>query len=126
MRIFVRSLLVVALAAFGVLAWDVWRLQGLRPPADSTFEGFHRAGRRGSMMIDAPGQRLYWVAGPPGTVMPYPEPVVYEFGQTGSLLNWTPGTGDFKGMLLDAPVRRKGTPATVEEARAWIRAAAAR
>ena len=124
MRIFVRTLLVVMLAAFGVLAWDVWQLKGLRPPADPTFEGFLRAGRRGSMLIDPAGERLYWVAGPPGTVLPYPEPVVYEFGRTGALLTWTPGTGDFKGMILDAPVRRKGTPATAEEARAWIRAAA--
>lgn len=121
MRIFVRVLLVVTLAAFGALAWDVWQLQGLRPPADPTFEGFLRAGRRGSMLIDAAGQRLYWVAGPPRTAMPYPEPVVYEFGQTGVLLNWTPGTGDFKGMMLDAPVRRKGAPVGVEEARGWLR-----
>jgi hypothetical protein len=120
-RILVRALLVVALAVFGVLAWDVWQLKGLRPPADPTFEGFVRAGRRGSLRIDAAGQRLYWVAGPPRTVVPYPEPVVYEFGQTGALLNWTPGTGDFKGMILDAPVRPKGAPATEEEARGWLR-----
>jgi hypothetical protein len=121
-KLLVRTFLVVALAVFAVLAWDVWKLKGLRPPADPTFEGFLKAGRRGSLLIDSPGRRLYWVAGPPGTVMPYPEPVVYEFGSSGSLLNWTPGTGDFKGMMLDAPVRRKGTPATVDEARAWLRA----
>jgi subtilisin family serine protease len=88
---------------------------------DPTFDGFLRAGRRGSLMIDAAGGRLYWVAGRPKTLMPYPEPVVYEFGPTGTLLNWTPGTGDFKGMMLEQPVRRKGAAATVEEARAWLR-----
>jgi len=118
----IRGFLVVALAVFVALAWDVWKLKGLRPPADPTFEGFVKEGRRGSLLIDSAGKRLYWVAGPPGTVMPYPEPVVYEFVQTGALLNWTPGTGDFKGMLLDVPVRRRGAPATLDEARAWLRA----
>jgi len=121
MRIVVRTFLVLALAAFAALAWDVWQLKTLRPPADPTFDGFLRAGRQGSLMIDAAGGRLYWVAGRPKTLMPYPEPVVYEFGPTGTLLNWTPGTGDFKGMMLEQPVRRKGAAATVEEARAWLR-----
>jgi hypothetical protein len=120
-KIVARTFLVLALAAFAALAWDVWQLKALRPPADPTFDGFLRAGRKGSLLIDAAGGRLYWVAGPPKTLMPYPEPVVYEFGPAGTLLNWTPGTGDFKGMMLDAPVRRKGTAATVEEARAWLR-----
>ena len=125
MKVLIRGALVVALAVFAVLAWDVWKLKALRPPADQTFEGFLRAGRPvGSLRIDAPTQRLYWVAGPPKTVMPYPEPVVYEFGPAGTLLNWTPGTHDFRGMMLDEPVRSKGKPATVDEARAWISAAA--
>lgn len=125
MKYLIRGSLAVALAVFAVLAWDVWKLKALRPPADQTVEGFVRAGRPlGSLLIDSAGQRLYWIAGPPGTVMPYPEPVVYEFGSSGELLNWTPGTHDFRGMMLDAPVRSKGKPATVDEARAWISAAA--
>jgi hypothetical protein len=120
-KVLIRGALVVALAVFADLAWDVWTHKRLRPPAGQTFDGFVREGRKGTLLIDSAGQRLYWVAGPPGTVMPYPEPVVYEFGPSGALLNWTPGTHDFRGMMLDAPVRSKGKPATLDEARAWLR-----
>lgn len=119
-KFLVRGFLTLVAVLLAVLGWDVWQLRALRPPQDPTFEGFLRAGRRGSLQIDPAGQRLYWAA-KASTVVPYPEPVVYEFGRSGALLNWTPGTDDFKGMILDAPVRRSGKPATVEEARAWLR-----
>lgn len=114
------GLLVLFLVVFGGLAWDVWQLRALRPPGDRTFDGFIRAGREGTLLIDSAGDRLYWSARQK-TIARYSEPVVYEFGRSGALLNWTPGTDDLKGMLLDAPVRRRGAPASVEEARAWLR-----
>lgn len=116
----VRLLLLLLLAAFGILAFDVWQLRALRPPDDRSFEGFVRAGRSGTLLIDAPGDRLYWISAQK-TVVPYSEPVVYEFGRTGELLNWTPGTDDLRGMIVPKPVRRNGTKATLEEARSWLR-----
>jgi hypothetical protein len=121
-KFLLRALLVLVAVALSVLAWDVWQLRRLRPPEDPTFEGFLRDGRVGSLLLDSSGQRLYWMTSA-RTVVQYSEPVVYEFGRSGALLNWTPGTGDFKGMILDAPVQRRGTPATVNEARAWLRPA---
>ena len=104
--------------ALGALAWDVWQLRRLQPPEDRTFEGFVRAGRPGSILIDAPHRRLYWVTAM-RTIVPYAEPAVYEFDRSGALLNWSPGTSE--GMILDEPVRRSGKSATLEEARAWLR-----
>ncbi|MBI3857404.1 MAG: hypothetical protein HY293_17085 [Planctomycetes bacterium] len=120
LRILVRGALILFAAGLGVLAWDVWQLQALRPPADCTFEGFLRSGREGSILIDAAGDRLYWTARPAKTLIRYTDHV-YEFNRAGLLVNWTPGTGDGKGMLADAPVRKRGAPATLEQARAWMR-----
>jgi hypothetical protein len=112
-----RAFLVLAALALGGLAWDVAQLRTLRPPDDRTFEGFVRSGRTGSLLIE--GDRLFWVAPPARTIVPYPEPPVYEFDRSGRLVNWTPQSGE-RGMLVDAPVRRRGSAATLEEARAWL------
>jgi hypothetical protein len=113
-----RAFLVLVALAIGALAWDVWQLRALRPPEDRSFEGFVRAGRQGSLLIDAPHRRLYWVTSMK-TILPYSEPAVYEFDRSGALVNWSPGTSE--GMILDAPVRRSGAPATLGEARAWLK-----
>jgi hypothetical protein len=116
-------LLLVALL-LGLLAWDVWELRALRPPPpeDASFEGFLKAGRRPtSLTLDVAGERLYWTALSARTVAPYSNTPVYEFDRSGRLLNWVP-SGDFgKGMMADVPVRKRGSAATVEEARAWLR-----
>lgn len=116
-----RGFLVLVALVLGVLGWDVWQLRSLRPPEDRTFEGFLRDGRRGEILIDSAGGRLYWVSAFPRTVIRYSQPPVYEFDRSGKLVNWTPGTDDLKGMFLDVPVRRAGRPATEAEARAWLR-----
>jgi hypothetical protein len=119
LRILVRLFLGLAAAALGVLAWDVWQLRTLRPPLDNTFEGFVRAGRNGGLKLDAAGRRIYWVAPAPRTVVKYTEPPVYEFAPSGELLNWDPGNGE--GMMNRTAVRPRGAPATLDEARAWMR-----
>jgi len=113
-------LLFLIVAAAGVLIWDVLQLRALRPPDDRTFDGFLRAGREGALLLDAAADRLYWTAPPRKTVVRYSDHV-YEFDRSGRLINWTPGAGEQKGMILDLPVRKSGKPATVEEARAWMR-----
>lgn len=119
LRFLIRAFLVLAAAAMGVLAWDVWQLRLLRPPVDDRFEGFVSAGRTGSLSLDAPGGRLYWSAPPVRTVMRYSGHPIFEFERTGRLVNWTPG-GDVKGMKVDVPVVARGTPVTLEGARAWM------
>jgi hypothetical protein len=119
-RLFRIFLLLIAVA-FGALAWDIWQLRALRPPDDRTFDGFVRAGRQGTLQIDDAANRLYWTAPPRRTVVPYADHV-YEFDRQGLLVNWTPGAEEQKGMLLDRPVRRNGKPASVDEARSWLRA----
>jgi len=120
MKRFFQVLLVLAAVALGALAWDVVQLRRLRPPDDRTFEGFVRDGRRGSLLIDRGADRLYWTAPPHRTIARYSDHV-YEFDRSGQLVNWTPGADELKGMILDRPVRRSGQPATVDEARAWMR-----
>jgi len=123
----VKGILKVVLAlvvlGLGVLAWDVWQLRTLRPPAERTFEGFLRAGRapRG-LRIDPVVARLYWIHGPAPTLVRYSRPVVYAFNPKGDLVDWTPGTDDFKGMISGAPVVQAGPDVTLEQARAWLRA----
>lgn len=118
-RWIIRAFLVLAAVAFGILAWDVWQLRLLRPPVDDRFEAFVRAGRTGSLSLDAPGGRLYWSAPPVRTVLRYSGHPVFVFDRAGNLVNWTPG-GDVKGMKVDVPISVRGAPATVEEARAWM------
>ena len=113
-----RGLLVLLALGLGALAWDVWQLRGLRPPDDRSFEGFVRAGRQGTFRVDREGGRVYWIAPPARTVVRFSEPPAYEFDRTGILVNWTPGPE--KGMILDTPVRVRGTPATLDEARTWL------
>ena len=119
LRLLFRGALILVALFLGGLGWDVWQLRSLRPPQDSSFEGFLSDGRKGALMIDAAADRLYWVAPPARTIVRSSEPPVYEFNRAGALVNWTPGNE--KGMILDAPIRRRGTPATVDEARAWLR-----
>lgn len=119
LRLLFRGALVLVALFLGGLAWDVRQLRALRPPQDSSFDGFVRDGRKGTLTIDSSGERLYWVAPWAKTIARSSEPPVYEFDRRGALVNWTPG--DEKGMILDAPIRRRGTPATVDEARAWLR-----
>ena len=99
-----RGFLILVALLLGVLAWDVWQIHGLRPPDDSSFEGFIRCGRSGSWLVDDAGKRIYLISAPAKTIVRFADPPVYEFDPQGLLLNWTPGTGDFKGMMLDAPV----------------------
>ncbi len=117
-RLFQGFLLLVMLV-LGTLAWDVWQLRALRPPDDRTFEGFVREGRRGTFRIEA--ERLYWTAPPAKTLIPYPDPPVYEFDRSGALVNWTPGTQGHMGMILEVPVRPRGKAAGLDEARAWLK-----
>ena len=121
MKHFLRAIFVLVVLALAALGWDVWQVRALQPPSDRSFEGFVIAGRQGSFLIDAPGERLYWVAPPPKTLMSYPEPPVYEFNRSGELMNWTPGTEDHRGMLGSVPVLRQGVPAGLNEVRAWLR-----
>ena len=121
LKLLARGLLLLVALILGVLGWDVVQLRRLRPPDDRTFEGFLRNDRQGSLLIDHSGDRLYWIAPAARTVVRVAEPPVYEFDRSGRLVNWTPGTGDQKGMISDTPVQRRGAPATVEEARAWLR-----
>lgn len=121
LRLLFRAGLLLVALALGGLAWDVWQLRGLQPPEDRTFEGFLRSGRQGSFLIDTPGDRLYWVAPPTKTLVRSPEPPVYAFNRAGLLVDWTPGTADQKGMMSDTPVRRRGAPAGLADARAWFR-----
>ena len=114
------ALLIVILAVLAALAWDVAQLRALRPPDDRTFDGFVRDGRQGTLFLDAAADRLYWTAPPRRTFVKYSDHL-YEFDRTGQLVNWTPGADEQKGMILDRPVRRSGRPATVEEARAWLK-----
>lgn len=117
-----KIVLALIVLGLGLLAWDVWQLRGLRPPADRTFEGFLRAGRTPkSLRMDPVVGRLYWLHGAAPTLVPYSQPVVYAFDRRGDLVDWTPGTGDFKGMISGAPVVRAGPELTLEEARAWLR-----
>jgi hypothetical protein len=118
-RLLVVVLLVIAAVA-GALLWDVCQLRALRPPDDRTFEGFVRDGREGTLLIDRSRDRLYWTAPPRRTIVRYADHV-YEFDRSGGLVNWTPGDNALKGMILDRPVVRGGTSATVDEARAWMR-----
>jgi hypothetical protein len=120
MKRFLAFVLVLVLGVLGVLAWDVGQLRALRPPDDPTFEGFVRDGRQGTLLLDGAGDRLYWTAPPRKTIVSYSDHV-YEFDGSGHLVNWTPGTDELKGMMLDRPVRKSGKPVTVEAARAWIR-----
>ncbi len=120
LRILFRAFLLVVALALGALAWDVWQLRALRPPEDRSFEGFVRSGRKGTFLIDEAAGRLYWVAPPTPTVVPCHEPPVYEFDRSGALVDWTPGTADRKGMILERPVTRSGSPATLVEARRWL------
>jgi hypothetical protein len=113
-------LLLVVLVLGGGLTWDVLQLRALRPPEDRTFEGFVRAGRLGLLELDPAGGRLYWTAPPRRTFVKYSDHV-YEFDRSGRLVNWTPSAEEQKGMILDQPVRKSGTPATLEAARAWMR-----
>ncbi len=113
-----RGFLILLALGLGVLAWDVWQLRGLRPPDERTFEGFVRAGRQGTLHLDREGGRLYWIAPPARTVVRFSDPPTYVFDRSGRLIEWTPGPE--KGMLQSTPVRARGTPATVEEARAWL------
>jgi hypothetical protein len=119
LRLFIRGGLFLAALLLGALAWDVWQLRAMKPPPDRSFEGFVREGRQGSLLIDTAGERLYWIAPRPGMIVRNPAPPVYEFDRSGQLLNWTPGTE--KGMILDVPVRRRGAPAGMDQARAWLR-----
>lgn len=116
------GVVVVLIVAFlGVTTWDAWKLRQLRPPEDQSFEGFLRAGRKSHFfLINGEKERLYWVTWQ-NTIVPYSEPVVYEFDRSGKLLNWTPGTDNFEGMMVRQPVRKGGAMATIDEARAWIR-----
>lgn len=118
-RLAVALVVVVGLVA-GALLWDVCQLRALRPPEDRSFEGFVRDGREGSLLVDRTRDRLYWTAPPRRTLVKYADHV-YEFDRSGRLVNWTPGDNALKGMILDRPVVRGGTSATVDEARAWIR-----
>lgn len=113
-------LLLVVLLVGGGLTWDVLQLRALRPPEDRTFEGFIRAGRVGLLELDPAAGRLYWTAPPRRTFVKYSDHV-YEFDRSGRLVNWTPGAEEQKGMMLDQPVRKSGTPATLEAVRAWMR-----
>ncbi len=121
MKWFFRSFLVLVALLLGVLAWDVWQIRGLRPPDDSTFEGFIRSGRTGSLLLDEDGKRIYLVSPPAKTIVRSAEPPVYEFDGRGMLLNWTPGTQNQKGMMIDVPICPQGRPSNVENARTWIR-----
>jgi hypothetical protein len=113
---------VLVVAFLGVMAWDAWKLRELRPPEDQSFEGFMRSGRKSHyFLIDREKNRLYWVTWQ-NTIAPYSEPVVYEFECSGRLLNWTPGTSNFEGMMVQRPVLKSGVMATIDEARAWLRA----
>ena len=118
-----RAVLFLAALLLGVLAWDVWQLRALRPPENATFEGFLADGRsRLALTLDKGGGRLYWTAPPRPTVARTSEQPVYEFDRTGRLINWTPSIRDLKGMLLDEKVQVRGESATVDDARAWLRA----
>jgi hypothetical protein len=118
-----KVLLALIVLALGVVGWDVWKLRGLRPPPDRTFEGFLRAGRAPQRLrMDPVVGRLYWIHGPAPTLVPYSRPVVYAFNPKGELVDWTPGTDDFKGMISGAPVVQAGPDVTLEQARAWLRA----
>ena len=122
LKVLLKAVLVLVVLGLGVLAWDVWQLRTLRPPEDRSFEGFLRAGRAPqSLRIDDVGARLYWVHGPAPTLVRYAQPVVYAFDLRGRLVDWTPGTEDFTGMISGAPVIRAGRDATLEQARAWLR-----
>jgi hypothetical protein len=120
MKRLLAVLLILVLAAAGVLTWDVLQLRALRPPDDRTFDGFVRAGREGSLLLDAAAERLYWTAPPRKTFVRYSDHL-YEFDRSGQLVNWTPGAEEQKGMILDRPVRKSGKPVTVDDARAWMR-----
>ena len=118
-----KGVLTLVVLGLGVLAWDVWQLRSLRPPAERTFEGFLRAGRTfQGLRIDPTVARLYWIHGPAPTLFPYSQPVVYAFNPKGNLVDWTPGTENFKGMISGAPVVQAGPGVTLEQARAWLRA----
>ncbi len=117
-RVLARGVLALVALALGGLGWDVWQLRQLRPPEDSTFDGFVRSGRAGSLLLDATSDRLYWIAAPPPTIIRSPAPPAYEFNRSGVLLNWTPGSE--KGMILEAPVHPRGSAVSVDDARRWI------
>jgi hypothetical protein len=117
-----RAFLVLVALVLGVLAWDTWQLRTLRPPADATFDGFLNAGRSPLRLhLDTAADRLYWVAPPVKTVAPYSEWPLYEFDRSGRLVNWTPDFGNFKGMMQDTKMDLRGMPASMDEARAWLR-----
>ena len=120
MKRLLAVLLFLVLAVAGVLTWDVLQLRALKPPDDRTFEGFVRAGREGTLLLDADAARLYWTAPPRKTFVKWADHV-YEFDRSGQLINWTPGAEEQKGMILDRPVRKSGKAATPEDARAWMR-----
>lgn len=123
LKALLKGILVLVVLGLGVVAWDVWQLRGLRPPPDRTFEGFIRAGRTfQGLRMDPVVGRLYWIYGPAPTLIKYPRPVVYAFDRKGGLVDWTPGGDDFKGMISGAPVVQAGSEATLEQARAWLRA----
>ena len=113
MRKVVKVVFVLLALGLGAVAWDVYQLRALRPPADATFEGF---AREGAFRID--DARLYWIAPKPRTIVPHAEPPVYVFDRRGALIDWTPG--EEPGMRSGSPVRPRGREATREQARAWL------
>jgi hypothetical protein len=116
-----RAVLLLLALGLGVLAWDVYQVRALRPPADRSFEGFLKAGRTpAGLRIDDLGARIYWIADPARTLLRYPQPPVYAFDRGGALVDWTPGTSDFAGMISGAPVIRAGREATLDHVRAWF------
>lgn len=121
MRKVVKLLFVLLALGLGVLAWDVYQLRALQPPADRTFEGFARAGKAATLLrIDDAGGRLYWLTLPPKRVLVRDTaPPVYAFDREGALVDWTPG-GE-PGMISGSPLYSRGRDATLETARAWLK-----
>lgn len=104
----------------GAIAWDVWQIRSLRPPADRSFEGFRRAGREAKVVFidDARGQ-LKWIGAPARTIVPAAAPPVYVFDRRGALLDWSPG--EEPGVLSGQAIHRGGRVVSIEQAWAWLR-----
>ncbi len=122
LRLLFLAILALVAIALGILAWDVWQLRALAPPAEATFEGFLEAGRRPEgLCIDAAGERLYWEAPRARTFTRNSKFPLYEFDRRGRLINWTPDCGNSNGMIQDTAMKVRGTPTGLQEARAWLR-----